>query len=76
MITGELESFVRGRGHDLYRIRGRMPGTRRRRLDWKATAKKSMSLKVREFTRGRGGTRAAHRLRRSSAGRVTPRSGL
>ena len=50
MITGEFESFVRGRGHDLYRIREHMPEDSARHVDWKATAK-SMSLMVREFTR-------------------------
>ena len=50
MITGEFESFVRGRGHDLYRIREYMPEDSARHVDWKATAK-SQSLKVREFTR-------------------------
>jgi uncharacterized protein (DUF58 family) len=50
MITGEFEAFLRGRGHDLYRIREHMPEDSARHVDWKATAK-SMSLKVREFTR-------------------------
>ena len=50
MITGEFEAFIRGRGHDLYRIREHMPEDSARHVDWKATAK-SMSLKVREFTR-------------------------
>lgn len=50
MITGEFEAFARGRGHDLYRIREHMPEDSARHVDWKATAK-SMSLKVREFTR-------------------------
>ncbi len=50
MITGELESFVRGRGYDLYRIREYMPEDSARHVDWKATAK-SGSLKVREFSR-------------------------
>ncbi len=50
MITGEFETFVRGRGHDLYRIREHLPEDSARHVDWKATAK-SMSLKVREFTR-------------------------
>ena len=50
MITGEFETFVRGRGYDLYRIREHMPGDSARHVDWKATAK-SGSLKVREFTR-------------------------
>ena len=50
LITGEFESFVRGRGFDLYRIREYMPEDSARHVDWKATAK-SGSLKVREFTR-------------------------
>ena len=50
MITGELETFVRGRGYDLYRIREYMPEDTARHVDWKATAK-SGSLKVREFSR-------------------------
>jgi uncharacterized protein (DUF58 family) len=44
------ESFVRGRGSDLYRIREYMPEDSARHVDWKATAK-SGSLKVREFAR-------------------------
>jgi len=50
LITGEFESFVRGRGYDLYRIREYMPEDSARHVDWKATAK-SGSLKVREFSR-------------------------
>jgi hypothetical protein len=50
LITGEFETFVRGRGYDLYRIRDYMPEDSARHVDWKATAK-SGSLKVREFTR-------------------------
>jgi uncharacterized protein (DUF58 family) len=50
LITGEFESFVRGRGSDLYRIREYMPEDSARHVDWKATAK-SGSLKVREFSR-------------------------
>jgi uncharacterized protein (DUF58 family) len=50
MITGEFESFVRGRGYDLYRIRDYMPEDSARHLDWKSTAK-SGTPKVREFTR-------------------------
>lgn len=49
-ITGELETFVRGRGYDLYRIREYMPEDSARHVDWKATAR-SGSLKVREFSR-------------------------
>jgi uncharacterized protein (DUF58 family) len=50
MVRGEWESFVRGRGSDLYRIREYMPEDSARHVDWKATAK-SGSLKVREFAR-------------------------
>jgi len=50
LITGELETFARGRGDDLYLIREYMPEDSARHVDWKATAK-SGSLKVREFSR-------------------------
>lgn len=50
MIAGEMESQLRGRGTDLYRIRDYAPGDSARHVDWKATAK-SRELKVREFTR-------------------------
>jgi hypothetical protein len=50
LITGEFASFMRGRGHDLYRIREYMPEDSARHVDWKASAK-SGSLKVREFSR-------------------------
>ncbi|HZW92555.1 MAG TPA: DUF58 domain-containing protein [Candidatus Eremiobacteraceae bacterium] len=50
LVTGEWESFVRGRGSDLYRLREYMPEDSARHVDWKATAK-SGSLKVREFSR-------------------------
>ena len=50
LITGEFETFVRGRGSDLYRIREYMPEDSARHVDWKATAK-SGALKVREFSR-------------------------
>jgi uncharacterized protein (DUF58 family) len=50
MITGEFETFVRGRGYDLYRIREYGPEDSARHVDWKASAK-SGSLKVREFSR-------------------------
>jgi hypothetical protein len=49
-VRGEWESFVRGRGSELYRIREYMPEDSARHVDWKATAK-SGSLKVREFAR-------------------------
>ena len=50
LITGEFETFARGRGDDLYLIREYMPEDSARHVDWKATAK-SGSLKVREFSR-------------------------
>src|SRR6202161_1718912 len=50
LVRGEWESFVRGRGSDLHRIREYQPEDSVRHVDWKATAK-SGSLKVREFSR-------------------------
>lgn len=50
LISGEIESFVRGRGHDLYAIRDMEPGDSARFVDWKATAR-SGAVKVREFAR-------------------------
>jgi uncharacterized protein (DUF58 family) len=50
MVTGEFETFVRGRGYDLYLIREYMPDDSARHVDWKATARTG-ALKVREFSR-------------------------
>jgi len=50
LISGEVESFYRGRGHDLYSIRDYVPSDGARFVDWKASAKAS-ALKVREFAR-------------------------
>ncbi len=50
MITGEFESYVRGRGFDLYRIRDYSLEDSARYVDWKASARTG-DLKVREFTR-------------------------
>jgi len=50
LVSGELESFTRGRGHDLYAIRDYQPTDSARHVDWKASAKTG-SLQVREFTR-------------------------
>ena len=50
MVSGELESIQRGRGHDLYSIRNYDSSDSARFVDWKATARTSM-LKVREFAR-------------------------
>lgn len=50
LISGEIESFYRGRGHDLYSIRDYITTDSARFVDWKASAR-SGGLKVREFTR-------------------------
>jgi uncharacterized protein (DUF58 family) len=50
LLSGELESYQKGRGHDLYSIRDHEPSDGARFVDWKASAR-SGSLKVREFTR-------------------------
>lgn len=50
LISGEVESYYRGRGHDLYSIRDYLEGESARHVDWKATAK-AQQLKIREFTR-------------------------
>jgi uncharacterized protein (DUF58 family) len=50
LIGGEIESFFKGRGHDLYAIRDYRETDSARHVDWKATAK-AQHLKVREFTR-------------------------
>jgi uncharacterized protein (DUF58 family) len=50
MISGEIESYHRGRGHDLYSIRDYQPTDSARFVDWKASAR-SAAMKVREFTR-------------------------
>lgn len=50
MVSGEMESIQRGRGHDLYSIRDYETSDSARFVDWKATARTS-ELKVREFTR-------------------------
>jgi uncharacterized protein (DUF58 family) len=50
LISGELESHTRGRGHDLYAIRDLETTDNARFVDWKASAR-SGTLKVREFAR-------------------------
>ena len=50
LITGEFESYIRGRGYDLYRIREYSAEDSARYVDWKASARTG-DLKVREFTR-------------------------
>jgi uncharacterized protein (DUF58 family) len=50
LVSGELESFMRGRGHDLYAIRDFQTSDSARHVDWKASAKTGI-LQVREFAR-------------------------
>ena len=50
LVSGEMESIQRGRGHDLYSIRDYVTSDSARFVDWKATAR-TAALKVREFTR-------------------------
>ncbi|HEV2424703.1 MAG TPA: DUF58 domain-containing protein [Terriglobia bacterium] len=50
LVTGEVETLAKGRGHDLYAIRDYHASDAARHVDWKATAR-SQRLKVREFTR-------------------------
>ena len=57
LITGEFENHIRGRGHDLYRIRDYQPEDSARHVDWKSSAKSGV-LKIREFAR-----EDEHRLR-------------
>jgi uncharacterized protein (DUF58 family) len=50
MVSGEVESQHRGRGHDLYAIRDYLSSDSARHVDWKATARTG-TVKVREFAR-------------------------
>ena len=50
LLSGELESYYRGQGHDLYSIRDYQPTDSARHVDWKATAR-AQNVKVREFAR-------------------------
>ncbi|MFY9531723.1 MAG: DUF58 domain-containing protein [Candidatus Acidiferrales bacterium] len=50
LLSGEMESYFRGRGHDLYALRDYQSSDSARFVDWKTSAKTG-SLKVREFTR-------------------------
>lgn len=49
-IGGEIESNIRGEGHDFYRVRPYEPQDSARYVDWKSTAHAG-ALQVREFTR-------------------------
>lgn len=48
LLGSEVESYLKGRGHDLYAIRDYQQTDTARHVDWKATAK-ARQLKVREF---------------------------
>ncbi len=50
LLSGEMESHFRGRGHDLYAIRNYQATDGARFVDWKASARTG-ALKVREFAR-------------------------
>ncbi len=50
LVSGELESYQRGRGHDLYAIRNYQFNESARHVDWKASARTG-ALQVREFAR-------------------------
>jgi uncharacterized protein (DUF58 family) len=50
LLTGEMASFFRGRGHELHSLRDYLPTDSARFVDWKVTAK-SGRLVVREFAR-------------------------
>jgi uncharacterized protein (DUF58 family) len=50
LLSGEMESYQRGRGNDLHSIRDFVHTDSARFVDWKASAK-SGALKVREFAR-------------------------
>jgi uncharacterized protein (DUF58 family) len=49
-LGNELDSYLKGRSHDLYAIRDYQQNDSARHVDWKATAR-VRQLKVREFTR-------------------------
>jgi uncharacterized protein (DUF58 family) len=49
-IAGEIETHLRGDGHDFYRVRPYEPQDNARHVDWKSTAHAG-ALQVREFTR-------------------------
>jgi uncharacterized protein (DUF58 family) len=50
LLSGEIESFYRGRGHDLYSVRDYQHTDSARHVHWKASARTG-SLMVREFSR-------------------------
>lgn len=50
LLTGEIESYQRGTGHDLYAIREMLGTDSVRHVDWKASARAGAPM-VREFAR-------------------------
>jgi uncharacterized protein (DUF58 family) len=50
LVSGELESYQRGRGNDLYSIRDYQFNDSARHVDWKATARTGV-MQVREYAR-------------------------
>ena len=50
LLSGEMASFYRGRGHELHSLREYRPTDSARSVDWKVTAK-SGRMMVREFAR-------------------------
>ncbi len=50
LVSGELESYQRGRGHDLYSIRDYQVNDSARHVDWKASARTG-GLQVKEYSR-------------------------
>lgn len=50
LLSGEMDSLFRGRGHELHSLREYVSTDSARSVDWKVTAK-SQRLMVREFTR-------------------------
>ncbi|MGA8103877.1 MAG: DUF58 domain-containing protein [Candidatus Acidiferrales bacterium] len=50
LLSGEMESYFRGRGNDLYALRGYETSDSVRHVDWKSTAKTG-AMKVREYAR-------------------------
>jgi hypothetical protein len=50
LVTGELESYQRGRGNDLYAIRDYQFNDSARHVDWKASARTG-ALQVKEYAR-------------------------
>lgn len=66
-VIGDIESNIRGDGHDFYRVRPYEPQDSARHVDWKSTAHAG-TLQVREFTRDRQGAVEVFFDRRIKAG--------